>query len=217
VSETRNKVLGGAVFVVCLCALQYFSGELELNRQRVLSGEMWRIWTSHFVHTDILHLSLNILAGLVIYFAFFSKIRAGELLAASFVLTALISVALLLIYPGLDWYNGLSGLLHALVACFSIRMVSNGDRVYWAGLGIVWLKVLVEATRANLGYEYLIGDMTVITEAHLIGVSTGTITAVVGMVFWHRTGQPERRLMKGGRPGPCTVLQPGGIRQISSR
>ncbi len=194
--EKRNKVLGGAVFVICLCALQYFSGGLELDRQRVLSGEMWRIWTGHLVHTDMSHLSLNILAALVIYFAFFSKIKSGELLAASFVFTALISVAMLRIYPGLDWYNGLSGLLHALAACFSIRMVSNGDRVYWAGLGIVWLKVLVETTRANLGYEYLIGDMTVITEAHLIGASIGTITAVIGMAFWRGTDQPERRLMK---------------------
>lgn len=166
---------------------------LELDRQQVLSGEIWRIWTGHLVHTNMLHLLLDIIAALGIYFAFFSKIKLGELLAYGFAFTPLISVALLRIYPELDWYNGLSGLLHALVAYFSIRMIRDGDMVFWVGLGIVWLKVLVETTRANLGYENLIGDMTVITEAHLIGAFVGTITAIIGMAFWRGTCQPERR------------------------
>jgi len=191
VGATRNKVLGGAVFVFCLLALQSFSGALEFDRQQVLSGEIWRIWTGHLVHTNVLHLSLNIVAALVIYFAFFAKIKLGELLAYGFVFTALISVALLCILTGLDWYNGLSGLLHALVAYFSIRLARDGVMVYWLGLGVVWLKVLAETTGANLVYENLIGDMNVITDAHLIGAFIGTITAIIGMVFWRVIGQPE--------------------------
>ena len=183
-----NKVLGSAVFVFCLCALQNFSGELELDRQPVLSGEIWRIWTGHLVHTNMPHLSLNILATLVIYFAFFTKINLGELLACSFVFTPLLSVALLLIYPGLNWYNGLSGLLHALVAFFSIRLLRDGDMVFSVGLGIVWIKVLAETIRANLVYQNMIGNMTVITEAHLIGASIGTMTAIIwyGVLAWNR-------------------------------
>lgn len=198
-SASWNKVLGGAVFVFCLLTLQNFSGALELNRQQVLSGEIWRIWTGHLVHTNMPHLGLNILAALVIYFAFFIKIKWSELLACGFIFTPLISVALLLIYPELYWYNGLSGLLHALVAFFSIRQIRNGNTVFWVGLGIVWLKVLTETTRANLVYENMIGDMTVITEAHLIGASIGTMAAIMGLAFWRGTGQPERRKIEEGK------------------
>ena len=187
VGATRNKVLGGAVFVFCLLALQSFSGALEFDRQQILSGEIWRIWTGHLVHTNMLHLSLNIVAALIIYFAFFTKIKLCELLACGFVFSVLISVALLCVVPGLDWYNGLSGLLHALVVYFSIRLARNGDTVYWVGVGAVWLKVLAETTRTNLVYENLIGDMNVITEAHLIGAFIGTITAIIGMAFWRGT------------------------------
>ncbi len=176
--------MGCAAFVLCLLALQSFSGALELDRQQVMSGEIWRIWTGHLVHTNMVHLSLNVVAALVIYFTFFTKIKLGELLAYSLVFTALISIVLLYIYPGLDWYNGLSGLLHALVIFFSIRMVRDAGMVYWIGPGVVWLKVLAETIRAHLGYENIIGDMTVITDAHLVGAFIGTVMAIIGMVFW---------------------------------
>jgi rhomboid family GlyGly-CTERM serine protease len=179
------------VFVLCLLVFQSLSGALELDRQQVLSGEIWRIWTGHFVHTNGLHLTLNIVAALVIYFGFFTRIKLGELLACGFVFTALISLALLWILPDLDWYNGLSGLLHAFVAYFCIRLARDGAMVYWVGLGIVWLKVLVETTRTNLVYENLIGDMHVITDAHLIGAFVGTVAAIIGVVFWRGTAQPE--------------------------
>lgn len=188
---SRKRVLGSAVFVLCLLVFQNLSRALELDRQQVLSGEIWRIWTGHFVHTNGLHLSLNIAAALVIYFGFFTRIKLGELLASGFVFTALISVALLCIFPALDWYNGLSGLLHAFAAYFSIRLARDGAKVYWVGLGIVWLKVLGETTGTNLVYENFIGDMNVITDAHLIGAFIGTITAIIGVVFWRGTAQPE--------------------------
>lgn len=44
------------------------------------------------------------------------------------------------------------------------------------------MKVLIESIRAYSGYEGLIGDMTVITEAHLIGAFFGTATAIICMV-----------------------------------
>ncbi len=182
----RRKFLGAAVFVLGVSALQGFSGALEFDRQQILSGEIWRLWTAHLVHTNVLHMLLNIAAALVIYFGFFAKIKLGELLACGFLFSILISLALLAILPGLDWYNGLSGLLHALVAYFSIRLAMGEARVYWLVLGAVWLKVLSEAIGANLGYTNLLGDMNVITDAHLIGVFIGTVMGLIGVAYRHR-------------------------------
>jgi len=192
VSAIRDRVLGAAVFVVFLCMLQRFSGAFELDRQQVLSGEIWRIWIGHLVHTNMTHLTLNIAAALIIYFGFFTRVKLAVLLAYGFVFSTLISVALLCVYPGLDWYNGLSGLLHALVVYFSIRLAREKDTVFWVGPILVWLKVLTETLRANTGYENLLGDMMVITEAHLVGVFMGTIVAIICIVFWREKGLPER-------------------------
>ena len=191
-NEARKKALGSAVFVFCLCALQSFSVTLELDRQLVFSGEVWRIWSGHFVHTNIPHLLLNIVAALLLYFAFFSTIKLAELLACSFIFTALISLALLYFYPELEWYNGLSGLLHALTIYCSIRMMRAGDMVFLVALVVVWLKVLAESTGTYLGYESLLGNMTVVTEAHLVGAFVGTITAILGFVFCQQICQVRR-------------------------
>jgi len=191
--SARDKVLGAAVFVYCLWVLQSYLGVLEFDRQQVLTGEIWRIWTGHLVHTNSSHFALNIVAAIIIYFTFFTRIKLGELLLYGFVFAALISVTLLCIYPSLGWYNGLSGLLHALVAYFSVRLARDEDKIFWAGLIIVWVKVLVEAIRAHSGYESLVGDMTVITEAHLIGAFFGTVTAFICMAHWREKGKPERR------------------------
>tara|TARA_R110002167_G_scaffold366280_1_gene594253 strand:+ start:511 stop:1107 length:597 start_codon:yes stop_codon:yes gene_type:complete len=191
--SARDKVLCAAVFVYCLWVLQSYLGALELDRQQVLSGEIWRIWTGHLVHTNSSHFALNIVAAIIIYFTFFTRIKLGELLLCGFVFAALISVALLRLYPSLGWYNGLSGLLHALVAYFSLRLARDEDKMFWAGLVIIWVKVLVEAIRAQSGYESLVGDMTVITEAHLIGAFFGTVTAFFYMAYWRGKHKSERR------------------------
>ena len=161
---------------------------LEFDRQRILSGEIWRIWTGHLVHTNNSHFAQNIVASIIIYFTFFTAIKLSELLLYSFVFAALISVTLLCIYPSLGWYNGLSGLLHALAVYFSMRLARNKDNIFWVGLGIVWVKVLIESIRAYSGYESLIGDMKVITEAHLIGAFFGTATAIICMVHLRSKG-----------------------------
>lgn len=183
VTATSTKILVSAVVVLCLWVLQSCAGALEFDRQQLLSGQLWRIWTGHFVHSNMPHLWLNIAAALLIYFGFFTQIKWAELLACGFVFPALISATLLGIYPELDWYNGLSGLLHALVAYFSISLIMAGNRVYWLGLGIVWLKVLAEATAGDPGATDLFGHMTIISEAHLTGAAIGTITAIISSQF----------------------------------
>lgn len=156
---------------------------LLFDRQQILAGELWRIWTAHFVHLNLLHLFLNAIAALFIYFAFNTKIQLLESLALVLLFSPLIGTALLYFYPELSWYSGLSGLLHALAAYGSIRMIQYGNKVYWLGVVIVWLKVLIEVLRTALGYEQQMGDMVVITEAHLIGVIVGTVAAVMVVGF----------------------------------
>lgn len=186
--SAKTRLLCAAVFFCCLWVLQSYLGVLEFDRQRILSGEIWRIWTGHLVHTNNSHFAQNIVASIIIYFTFFTAIKLSELLLYSFVFAALISVTLLCIYPSLGWYNGLSGLLHALAVYFSMRLARNKDNIFWVGLGIVWVKVLIESIRAYSGYESLIGDMKVITEAHLIGAFFGTATAIICMVHLRSKG-----------------------------
>lgn len=184
-----TRILISILFFTCFWTMQSYSEILEFNRKQILLGEIWRIWTAHLVHTNITHLLLNISATLIIYFGFFSKIKSGELLLSWFIFSALISIILLYIYPNIAWYSGLSGLLHALVSYFCIRLATNRNNIFWLGLMIVWIKVLVETICAYFGNQSLINDMIVITEAHLIGAFVGTITAFIYRCHQYRKNQ----------------------------
>jgi rhomboid family GlyGly-CTERM serine protease len=191
-SPTIRRILGLAAFGWCLYVLQGYAGVLEFNREKVLSGEVWRLWTAHLVHTNSVHFVLNVTAAALLYIVFSSKLRLNRLAFYGLVFAALISVALLWVYPFIGWYNGLSGLLHALFACYCVRLAMDGERLFWPGLVLVWVKVLAETTAAHLGHMTLIAGMTVITEAHLVGVLLGTVAAFGPVIVRRIRNDPER-------------------------
>ena len=170
---------GVALFVVVLCVLQVFAAALEYERQQILAGQVWRLWTGHFVHSHATHLALNAMAAVALYVVFLDRIKALDLLRYGLVFSVLISLALLYFYPDLAWYNGLSGVLHALLSFACLRCACLYQRWYALGLIAVWGKVLWEVWRAQAGYQVELEGMTVIVQAHLIGVVLGTFVAVL--------------------------------------
>lgn len=183
-SVVQGRIPGVIAFVGCLWALQNYAGILEFDRQQIVSGELWRIWTGHLVHTNLTHFALNVAAAILLGLLFSPPIKRGEWLLSGIIFAGLIGLGLFCLYPDLDWYNGLSGLLHAWLAYFSIRLASAARRLFWMVLAAVWVKVAVETLGVQLGYVHLLDGMTIITEAHLLGAVFGTAGGLIGTVFW---------------------------------
>ena len=187
----RSQVLGAFAiafaFVAVVGLLQRFPEALEFQRQSILSGQLWRLWTGHWVHANTAHFLLNISVALLLYFVFFRTLTAKELVATGLLFSALLGGSLLLFMPGLDWYNGLSGLLHAWIVYASIRRIQAGDAVYWLGLALVWAKVLFEGVGVGGWSGGVLDGVNIITEAHLIGALVGTLAGIAMLVlFRHR-------------------------------
>jgi len=174
-----RTLAGVALFVAVLCVLQSFSAVLEYERQQILAGQVWRLWTGHFVHSHQTHLAINAMAAIALYIVFLGSIKPIDILRYGLVFSLLISLVLLSFYPDLAWYNGLSGVLHAWVSFAGLRCAYLKSRWYGLGLIAVWGKVLWEMWRAQAGYQAELGGMTVIVQAHLIGVVLGTLVAVL--------------------------------------
>jgi rhomboid family GlyGly-CTERM serine protease len=158
---------------------------LEFNRYLILSGEYWRIWSGHLVHQNMSHFGLNTGTALILYFGFFPTIRASHLLTTYLIFSTLIGIGLLFYLPHLQWYNGLSGLLHALLAYFSALFAVYEKRIYWSVWIIVWLKVLSETFELNIFFQDIYMGLEVINEAHLMGVIIGTTSALIVIVVRH--------------------------------
>ena len=175
-----------SVFLCGLWLLQSYADTLEFSRDKVLSGEIWRLWTGHFVHTTAMHFLFNALAVTVIAFGFLPKLSLPCIVLRGFILSTLISLTLLITYPELAWYNGLSGLLHALLAYFFVCLAREENPLFWFGFLILWIKVISETVQAGFGYEHFQGSMSVITEAHFWGVLYGTILAIIERVRYRQ-------------------------------
>lgn len=172
--------------------LQTHAGMFEYAREQIMTGQIWRLWTGHFVHGHMTHLVFNAIAAAALFFMFMSRVRKAELLTCALAFPVLISFALLLLYPDLAWYRGLSGVLHPVVGYFCVRFARTESKLYWLGLVMLGAKVVVEALRAQAGHQGELAGMAVATQAHLVGAWVGVLCALACLaVDWRARGRDK--------------------------
>jgi rhomboid family GlyGly-CTERM serine protease len=175
-------LLGLLVATVVLLSLGGESARVLLRYDRAAvadAGEYWRLLTGHLVHGSFTHMALN-LAGLALLGGLFPRHYSLAGWLAIIVLSiATIDLGFVWNEPQLEWYVGLSGLLHGALAAGAIAWWRYESR----GLALVLSLILI----AKLTWEQthgalpLSGDMNVIVDAHLYGAIGG---AMAGALIW---------------------------------
>ena len=122
--------------------------QLRFDRAGIEAGELWRLVSGHLVHLGWRHLWLNVAGLLLIGVLFGQAFTAGAWLLI--VAGAVVLMDLGFWRSGLEWYVGLSGLLHAVFAAGTLRWISSGLRD-----GIVLGAVLA----GKLAWEQFAGPM----------------------------------------------------------
>jgi len=151
------------------------SGILQFDRQAILAGEWWRLWSGHLLHTNSWHLLMN-LAGLVVitllHGNYYQRWQFLFLLLSGLLL---ISLALLFWSPAISFYVGLSGWLHTLLvygACEDIRRNWSSG---WLILAGVAAKVTWEQWHGASSDLVTLIEADVAIDAHLYGAICGLI------------------------------------------
>ncbi len=148
---------------------------LGFDRERVLAGEWWRLWTAHLQHFGIRHLFWNIVvvapAG-----AWVERINPGRTRALYVFAPVIIGLALLGLEPRLHQYAGLSGLAVAtltLLAFTQLARPSRDDRWFWLSvLGLLAAKIGVElCSRQPAFVRFAESDVHPVPLAHLVGAA----------------------------------------------
>ncbi len=170
--------------LAALCLLGLVFGEplrdqLRYERTAISAGEYYRLLTGHFVHLGTGHTLLNAFGlGLVwlLVGGAFSIVGWFAILA---VVIAVIDLGFWYLMPSLDWYVGLSGVLHGLLVA---GLVGSLRVRRWESL------ILGAIIAAKLAYETVVGPMpgsveaaggAVIVEAHLYGAAGGLLGGVL--------------------------------------
>ncbi len=191
-NETDRSGLGGALrrlagplLLAALAGVAGLAGEagrLALRFDRAaLPDEAWRFVTGHLVHLGPGHLLLN-LAGLtaIVLLLRDRVLSPGWWLLVFLASAAAIDAGLLMFEPGLDWYVGLSGVLHGFWAAGAIALVTDGDRLTGWGLALLLLgKLVAEQLYGASEMTAALSGGDVVTAAHLYGAAGGVLGGVV--------------------------------------
>jgi rhomboid family GlyGly-CTERM serine protease len=152
---------------------------LRFDRSGIAAGELWRLLTGHIVHLGSSHTLLN-LAGLVLVWFLVGRAFNWQqwlwIIAGSI---AAIDLGLWFGAQSLQWYVGLSGLLHGMLAAGILAGLAarSGEAV-----------VLAIVVAGKLAWEQFAGPLpgseassggAVIVDAHLYGVIGGALVAAI--------------------------------------
>ena len=179
-------IMIGIATILLLIGDEATSG-LRYDRSAITAGDYVRLLSGHFVHLGGMHYLLNVAGLVLVWFLVGSAFSPSQWSAIIMSNIVVMDLGFWLFMPELNWYVGLSGLLHGMLA---------------AGIAGIWRLRRTEALVISsimvlkLGYEVLIGPVPgsgdvaggdVITAAHLLGAIGGIIA---GTLFSIRVG-PE--------------------------
>jgi len=173
------------VIVGIAILLQTIPGAVEALRYQAdaNSSEPWRLVTGHWVHLGWMHLALNVAGLTLLAILFAPELKPVDWIATVTLMPLAISVGFLLRNPQLQWYVGLSGVLHGLMLTGCLLLWQTQKRMAALITVVVIAKIAHEQwAGAESGTEQLISG-SVVVDAHfygaLIGIAWGTLRLLI--------------------------------------
>lgn len=167
-----------AIVLAVLAADLFLPAELFEYRRALAAREPWRLFTGHFVHLSFLHAALNVVALLLLDRLFADRLKSRPFFAILGIAPILMSLAFWLVLPELQWYRGLSGVLHAVYfAGCVVWIAASAGRARWLPIAALLggtLKVLLEQPWDSSFPVHDLLRVAVVPQAHLVGAVVGT-------------------------------------------
>ncbi len=158
------------------------------QRDAIENGEYWRLLSGHLVHLGLGHLWPNLAALVVIGVLFEDLFDNGDWWRTTLASAAAIDLGLYWLEPDVQWYVGLSGVLHGFVAAGALALLLRRQP-----LG----GVLALGLGAKLAFEQVVGPVPftaasvggpVVVAAHLYGAVGGAMAeSIAYFVGRHRS------------------------------
>ncbi len=167
------------LITIMICTSAYLilgpaSEHLLFDRQLVMDGELFRLLTAHFIHSDINHLLWN-MAAMLLLGGLLEQKGSGHVL--TFIPIGIISVDLYVIYASdLVVFCGLSGVLNTLLI--------GALYVCATEFGLRWMAVTTAlAAFAKIMFE-LSSQQALFTQTAWPSIPMTHLFGFVGGVFW---------------------------------
>lgn len=152
---------------------------LRYETARIHEGEIWRLLSGNLVHLGWGHLLLNLLGLGLIWGLFWGCFSPLAWSAVSLISALAVGLGLFWFAPQLEWYVGLSGMLHGLFVAGAVGGIRRGDRREAILLVALVGKLLWEQAYGALPGSADVAGGPVIVDAHLYGAIGGALAALI--------------------------------------
>jgi len=149
----------------------------------VAAGEVWRLITAHLVHLSWGHLWLNLIALLLMAALFDDSMGAGDWVLAGVLGAGAIDLGLAAFHGDLQWYVGLSGVLHGLMLVGGFGLIRSGSPIGYVLLAGLAGKLVWEQVSGPLPFSESTSGGPVLVDAHLYGTLGGATAQAIKTGF----------------------------------
>jgi rhomboid family GlyGly-CTERM serine protease len=175
----RIPLLLLALVVALSCFGDSATLALRYQRSAIAAGEWWRLISAHVVHLGWPHMLMNAAGLLLVWALFGDEFSDVDWCLLSLASALAISVSLWWLSRDVEWYVGLSGVLHAQMAAGCCARLRSRQ---WDGAALALFLI------GKLSYEQLHGGSplsmpllrsAVVVDAHLYGALAGAAIAIL--------------------------------------
>jgi rhomboid family GlyGly-CTERM serine protease len=195
-SNFKGPLPSALALVLFFIVMAYWPAATDLlryQRQEIANGQLWRLFTGHFVHLGIAHALLNSTGAILLAFFLSRDISVRDWWVITLTAPFVISAGLWLKQPQLISYVGFSGVLHGLLYFGVIRLLPV---MPWLAGSVLLLLVSRQVWEQTSAYNpYYLQDFIhgrVMPDAHLWGAVTGSVWALWTLLRDSRLKAPDK-------------------------
>lgn len=173
-----------ALLVLLMLVIQAKASEwaavLLYDREQILAGEIWRLFSGHFVHVNWTHTLLNVGSLGLAVAIFRQSIPTALWVRLSIFAPPIISLAFMQLLPDLQQYYGFSGVFYAALTAGAVAALPEKRALGIIILLFMLVKLTLEALYGAQNWALGSAGDNILTQAHLYGAITGLI---IGTLF----------------------------------
>ena len=152
---------------------------LRYERDAVLEGQVWRLASAHLVHGGAAHLAWNLAGAALVWWLFAAEFTRRGWCLVMLASTVAIDLGFLLFEPRVEWYVGLSGVLHGCMAAGLVAWLREARDSLTVGVTLGFAAKLVwEHMAGPLPFTSATLSLPVVVQAHSYGAIGGALAAL---------------------------------------
>ena len=176
-SAKANDYWRPLVVILSLSIFLQIIGTLEEFRLETATAidQPWRLITGHLIHVGWTHLVINIIGAIFIWILVGRAFNLKIWLLAFVMIGATVNLGLINLSNDVEWYAGLSGILHGLIVAGVLVRLERSDYLGFALLGGITAKFVLEWHEGGSQSMATLIGARVISDAHVYGAFGGLL------------------------------------------